>query len=442
MPKIYEISLTPLGPFFFGGEVVFGGALSKDERRRSYLVHSQYLPQQTALLGMLREGVLRAHDELITATETTTRDAQIARAAKRVGGVGFTLPETGNGFGCIKALSPLVLREIDSGKTWQPQPMDDLPGKNGEKIQWHNAKEGASEHTNGWWLKNFDAKAGLACQFSDGEKSKGLDDLLGSRSRVGVRVTNRSAQGWRRGEDQLDEDDEEGFYRQTFRVSGQSAYAEARLKAHRSNRETELSPPPAPPSNIALVFRVEVEPETCPKFWELNDTTVQLGGERSTFKIFLKEVDGNGLLDGHLREVNYLEDVGVPTGKYQRIVLMSDAYLDPGKVAKMGGFIVGYSQPFRYFKTKLDKVKNFQFLRYDKRLRKAEGKGWDPNSGYDEAGRSQSRKHTLLLRGSVIIAPASPPEKEKEMGAEHIIKHIESHAAYRRIGYNYCKIIK
>lgn len=437
MPKIIEVNLKPLGPFFFGGEIVFGGALGRDKRRRSYLVHSNYLPQQTALLGMLRESVLRAHRELITASfteEPELREAQAAAAAKRVGARGFTVPETSDGFGCIRALSPLVLREGE--RTWQPHPADDLKGKNGASLSWKvNKRKSSSDDsenpTYDWWLKGFDAKAGLAHQFSDGTKRKKLEKLFHDHTQVGVRVTNRKY--WREGRDDDGREDEEGFYRQTFRGPGDSTYAAARHKA-----KTEKAEPPPP--GLSFVFRVEVNADDCPQLEEMNGTTVQLGGERSTFKLTLNELGDDASLEGIFGEVSYHEEVAFPVEGYRRIVLLSDAYVDLEEIEKRKGFVVGEQQPFRYFRTDLQRVKNFQFLRFGKNQRKKgkDGKGFDPDSGYDPAGRWQSRRHTLLLRGSIILAPASAPEET--YGADQIVAYIENQQAFRCIGYNYCKI--
>jgi len=124
MPKILEITLTPRGCFFFGQEIVFGGAKGEDERRRSYLVHSGLLPQQTSLLGALREAILRRNNALLPPQGSGTK----SRASELVGPKSFTLRETDQSFGAIRKLSPVAIREKD-GLTWQPHPQDDVIGK-------------------------------------------------------------------------------------------------------------------------------------------------------------------------------------------------------------------------------------------------------------------------------------------------------------------------
>ncbi|MEI6411943.1 MAG: hypothetical protein WCR52_21305, partial [Bacteroidota bacterium] len=55
--KIWHIRLIPAGQFYFGGERNF--SFGEKEDSSNYLVKSNYFPQQTGLLGMLRFVLLR-----------------------------------------------------------------------------------------------------------------------------------------------------------------------------------------------------------------------------------------------------------------------------------------------------------------------------------------------------------------------------------------------
>lgn len=54
----YLITLEPLEPFFFGGEHTFGKDASRQEDKARYYAKSEYFPQQSAVLGMLRKAIL------------------------------------------------------------------------------------------------------------------------------------------------------------------------------------------------------------------------------------------------------------------------------------------------------------------------------------------------------------------------------------------------
>ena len=60
----YKITLTPLEPFFFGGDTTFGKLGS--ETKGTYLVKSRQFPQQSAILGMIKK-------EIMTQSGTLTR---------------------------------------------------------------------------------------------------------------------------------------------------------------------------------------------------------------------------------------------------------------------------------------------------------------------------------------------------------------------------------
>jgi CRISPR-associated protein Cmr3 len=422
-----EITLIPRGRFFFGQEIVFGGGPGADERRRSYLVHSGLLPQQTSLLGALRETILRQHGALLP-RQASSQERE--RAANLVGPESFS-PTAGNGnYGVIAGLSPLVIRD-DHGRSWYPAPTDDRKGKDGKTVNWELSKTTNGETVGN--LVNLDPKAGSTLCFSDGNKLKPLDSFFREQSRVGVRTTNRH--GWRTDQHGEDEDDQEGFYRQTFRNNRKSAYANAIADAGVADSE------------FRLVFRVAIDSTNQTDFAGIKNDLITLGGERSTFQLTVEEVtDGTGLA-GLIPSIAYLEHTAQLPAGYARIALLSDAYLDLESVKEMGGFVVGEPQPFRYFSTNLKKTSNFFYLGYDK-----------DRSTYHSAGRWQSRKHTLLRRGSIIIAPTGPgtapatfsapasaptlPKNipyDSSVGA--ITNHIHSQAAFRTIGYNYYKIL-
>jgi CRISPR-associated protein Cmr3 len=379
--KILEITLTPRGPFFFGQEIVFGGKESTDERRRSYLVHSRILPQQTTLLGMLRETLLRQHQLLL---HTNSTPAEKQAAVDLVGAQGFEVNASPGPFGMIQSISPLVL-EDGEGNRWQPCPVDDLAEDAG---RWE--LEGKDQ----WFLRGFNPKAGLNTSFTNGKEQQSPENLFSSQSRVGVRITNRTYR------QTANSSDEEGFYRQTFQRSRESAYASS-IKANGHGPAT------------SFVFRATVDHEV-----SLDDCVVVMGGERSTFNLKVKTLTEETPL---FRPVAYRHNVALEKG-FQRLVLLSDTYVDPPQIQANEGFIVGESIPFRYFSSNLNKTQNFYYLGF--------GKG---GNRYDPAGRKQSRKFQLLKRGSIILAPRA------QMAS--ISALIDQPKAFTNIGYNAYQII-
>lgn len=98
MSKKYLVKLTPHDKFFFGGENTFGEGASKN-----YFVKSNYYPQQTTLLGLIRYQLL-AQNGLLKNNKISNE----TEAEKLIGPESFKL---NNGFsiGVVKSLSPVFL---------------------------------------------------------------------------------------------------------------------------------------------------------------------------------------------------------------------------------------------------------------------------------------------------------------------------------------------
>lgn len=112
MSHTYLMMLTPLAPFFFGGEHTFGEDENRKEAMR-YRAESTRFPQQSAVLGMLRKtmlveaGLMTMHKkgEWVDARESDT----YARA-EALCGVGSFSYEHAFDLGGIQGISPLFIR--------------------------------------------------------------------------------------------------------------------------------------------------------------------------------------------------------------------------------------------------------------------------------------------------------------------------------------------
>ena len=100
----YLVTLKPLKPFFFGGEITFGELGSANS---SYLVHSKKFPQQTALLGVIRKEILIQSGLLLTKRNGEWVDNK-SEAKKMVGDTKFLFNQEQN-FGLLKSISPVFL---------------------------------------------------------------------------------------------------------------------------------------------------------------------------------------------------------------------------------------------------------------------------------------------------------------------------------------------
>jgi CRISPR-associated protein Cmr3 len=99
LPSKYFITLRPLTPFFFGGENTFG-----EGAEANFFVRSNYLPQQTTLLGFLRYELLQQNKLIGTNPAQHNWQELIGRSSFCMQDGKFT-----DDFGAIKKISPVFL---------------------------------------------------------------------------------------------------------------------------------------------------------------------------------------------------------------------------------------------------------------------------------------------------------------------------------------------
>lgn len=105
----YLITLTPVEPFFFGGDITFGKY--GDEENSTYLVHSRLFPQQTAILGMIRKEMLIQKGYLTTKRKGEWIDNNLKEEAKNFIGDSKFEFNTKQDFGVLHSISPLFLMQ-------------------------------------------------------------------------------------------------------------------------------------------------------------------------------------------------------------------------------------------------------------------------------------------------------------------------------------------
>lgn len=115
MNKTYLITLTPMGKFFFGGEMNYT-VNGKETDFTSYIIRSNKYPQQTSLLGMLRFLVLRNDKDVFdnSSQSITDRDKAIAL----IGANSFEMLGNEGSFGVIKNISPCFVQAKKENDDW------------------------------------------------------------------------------------------------------------------------------------------------------------------------------------------------------------------------------------------------------------------------------------------------------------------------------------
>lgn len=178
------VQLKPLGKFFFGGSRTFA------DNRQSYYAHSEYFPQQTAILGMLRYEVLKLNNAL----------DKSAKEKVEIVGTDFD-GSTKKEFGKIKSISPVFIFENES--IWLPAGKDhqfykDTNDK--KKEVYRHLLYDANQNKPG--ISGFDHKeylkmrlAPYADETANGVLSKGYDYFFQTVSTVGNKKNDENEWG-------------------------------------------------------------------------------------------------------------------------------------------------------------------------------------------------------------------------------------------------------
>lgn len=391
---IYKITLTPLERFFFGGETVFGDD-GQSARRRSYLVQSNFLPQQSGLLGLLREQLLRQNDLLLNPKSDVET---VEKAGNLVGEKSFSPDHGESPYGLIQKISALALTD-NNGQLWQPAPLDDRKMPDSNKVL-QDLRFAWDESAKRPLMRNLNSKEDLDLQFeSAGIERRTLGSFFQEDAQVGITITNRTRQ-----KDWPEEDKDEAYYRQTFYRNGQSAFASAIAPPEEQGKDT-----------FSFVFWVEMH-EIIEQF-KFSDATVTLGGERSAFSMKVEKSTQQKVEEGFKKpeyRINKLENA--ESQRFKRIVLLSDAYADWKTIGPHCALAVAQTTPFRYFTTELHKDTKFYDLK---------------NTTHT---RTQSELFTLLQRGTVLYADGAD-------AAAKIAQHLDDQKSWKTIGYNFYKLL-
>lgn len=303
----YQITLTPVDKFFFGGDMTFaikGQNKAFEEQYVSYIIQSSLFPQQTSLLGMLRFLILR------NAGEAVFKDGQIVdkTKAKELIGERSFMVNNNNDFKSIKSLTHIRIRRKVKGETsdFEFAPLF-------KELNFDQASIG-SYNLHCIWIpalskKEYDAKNGLELKLTDGVDSIKLDDVFVQDRRVGInRDINTGIV-----------DDGALFKQISYRFKHEA-------------------------SSYCFAFEAEIEDRI--PFESYSGQVVTVGGDNSQFVI----------------NISKEEQTSERLKPYDKAIwLLSPTFLTRTE-AKTTKFAVTRLMPFRFLKSEMDKVNSYNVL--------------------------------------------------------------------------------
>ena len=336
----YLVKLTPLDYFFFGGENTFGG---RDGSQSNYLVRSQYYPQQTALLGLVRHQLLLQNGLLVNDQITNHQEAALL-----IGERSFYHSEGANpSFGAIRSLTGLMYARRDdfyfpAGRTY-----------------------GYDPDTNTLKKLKLTQQAGLPLLKDYSEKG-GVLNLLGAKGKNKLMTY----------EEHLLENIDSCYLSKRQQGIHKNYQGKTEEKAYFIQTVFKLT------SDCAFAFVVELAttvPGTSKPVQLQSQRMVRFGGEQSTFRMEVTPFQG---------EVEKQYPVYEADAHYHQIILLSDAYLPeyvPGQSAYFANTAI---TDFRCLQTEVRHTSNYATL--------------GAKSSASQRPVYKSKKLSLLQRGSVF----------------------------------------
>ncbi len=298
--KTFLITLTPLEPYFFGGERSFGG------EEVNYFARSNRYPQQTAFLGAIRYLLLQQNG-LLQANNIIDR----TRAESLIGATSFHMDAVSSqSFGVITSLSPVLLKNTDGWyRTTELSHSASLKISSG-KVRFSAANQKGYAAC----LEGYDAKKGLPDKLSAFHETICAEEVFITAPQIGIQKAQRN-EGSR----------DEGFYKQEFLMLKQGFS----FAAYITLKENDL-----------FVFE---NPKDQQRKIAFNPGIMVMGGERTPFFMKIKEQNNYDL------STHFTSKASVD---FPKLILISEAIVSDGFFDSCL-FAVSNTTNFRQLKTSL-----------------------------------------------------------------------------------------
>lgn len=338
----YLIRLTPVGKFFFGGDMTFSVGIKEqpndreltdkekkqledNSRYSSYIIKSEKFPQQTSLLGMIRFLLLRNSPDLFDVDKNSIRKDKKDKIKKLIGERGFSANkynektnENKQGiFGKINKLSPcFLMKGYTDNEEKIPNIITKLPMDYG--------------------LKKIDLSTTSSLFFNDnqiylskvvsGEKENGDEDLYSAKK--GLHTLFGNEKDIYEEEDIFIEDERIGINRdiETGHTENNALFKQVNYRLT---------------DGFCFAFYAEIDIDK-EIIKEYSNQVVSLGADNSQFVIQISPA---------VYQQPSLPSSNVSTnGCYGKIVLTSPTLVDRD-IAKQADFAIAETIPFKYMQT-------------------------------------------------------------------------------------------
>jgi len=381
--KKYLVKLTPHNKFFFGGEKTFDSA-----RGSNYMVKSNYFPQQTGILGLIRH-------QLLIQNQCMPLNRNRGKAKKLIGKHSFTIQNKPLDFGAIQKISPVfICRDKEFFFPANKEYQWDDEKKEFTFRKYTNTVKGNAYQNSAFipFLEGYNAKDGLLdllvnkdlsikkyYDFDEENKEKPTNGIFIKEQQVGIR---KNYDG---------ETKDEAFYIQTFlRFNKDFCFAfivELDLEYDEKNLNTKFE------SSNLVIF----------------------GGEKCTFHMNVTDINSSLSLEEYFESIAPI----YPKSCADKLVLTSDAYVEENYLNQCQ-FAISETIPFRSLYTDVDVTTEWHGISYHQEAKEAK----------EVKEVIKSGRFNLLKKGSVLY------------GDKNMLKTVFDKNNFKKIGYNHYKLIE
>lgn len=319
----YIVSLTPMGKYFFGGDMTFKVGTNKkyNERYSSYIIHSNQFPQQTSLLGMMRYLLLSNASEVFDTVSKSIKNAKGACLVIGEHSFAVTNQYVSNDYAKLKSISPCFLEKTENGTDWTillPAPKD-----YGYSVSFDSSVEANfnGRKFNAPLISGYNPKNREEPVFIGAPKPISTSEIFIEDIRIGIDkkydgVTNK---------------DDSSFFKQIC----------YRLGAKEHN------------GKYRFVFEAEVDDTIDLSQSPYNNSIISLGGDCSQFVLKVRK-------EKFIASYPDIYNVDRKFDSDFKIVLLSDTFLLRSEVDNTL-FTISETQPFRFLETNVN-TKNYTVI--------------------------------------------------------------------------------
>ncbi len=444
MNKLYRITLKPVDKFFFGGDMTFQVAKDKsdeknvfNQRYSSYIIQSNFFPQQTSVLGMLRFLILS------NAGNTVFKDNKIVdqkEANKLIGRSGFSV-NGNNDYGVIKRITHVRVLRIPRNDQEKVEELEYAPLSSsiiiGSNNSWVSCTYNLGELNVPCLSKDqYDAKHGLEVLLLPTDQLDTYYKIMNNWEIVRKKIRNK-------------EMTEESLPKPPYCLS--DIFIPDRRVGIAKNAKTGKTADGALFKQISyrfnnkdaihcFVFEAEVDYDN---FENLSGKMVSIGGDNSQFIIDIIDIE-----EAISKNNNSQSD----NSDNLKVTLLSPTYLSRSEVKDNTIFAVTRLMPFRFLRERVQpshsqppQPKPWWKVFTHSSAKKEEKNDNGKVDTIKEDGLTyhilnsrleRGERYELYAPGSVFFLGNDQTQKS------NLIKAIEGKTNFRQIGYNEYKIIK